>query len=190
MAIKDITEAALGVAAAQGLDDLYAVTQGTAVPTAIRRRNMRAWFVLAQSAVAAALTGSTAETVLATISLPAGAMGANGVLRVTSLWSYTNSANVKTLRGRLGGLAGTQFLSQAATTTVSARLQFQVQNRNAANSQVGGALNASFGVSGQVAITSAINTAVAQDIVLTGQLASAGETITLEAYLVELSSQA
>src|SRR5213079_2421852 len=57
---------------------------------------LKAAGVLAQSAVAASVTGTLTETVLATIAIPAGAMGVNGAIRVTALWSYTNSADTKT----------------------------------------------------------------------------------------------
>ena len=47
----------------------------------------RAVRTLAQSAVAASLTGTTTETALATIVIPAGSMGPNGQVEVAALWS-------------------------------------------------------------------------------------------------------
>lgn len=145
------------------------------------------WRVLASSGIAVSHTGDTSETVLATVQVPANAMGPNGILRISSLWSYTNSGNNKTSFIRLGGLAGTAFLNRVHTASASFFDVRQIANRDAANSQVGPSVTLfSVGESVNAAFTGTINTTVAQDLVLTGQLASAGETITLEAYLVEL----
>lgn len=143
--------------------------------------------VLAQSAVAVAHTGDTNETTLATITVPAGAMGANGSATVEALFSYTNSANAKTLRIRFGG---TQMVSIAATTTVSTRLQIRIHNRNATNSQVSVGFSPGFGSSTGPVITAAIDTTAAVNITITGQLASAGETITLESHAAEIRPKA
>ena len=51
--------------------------------------------VLGMSNVAIPLTGTVALTALVTIPVPAGVMGLNGVLRVTTTWTCTNNANAK-----------------------------------------------------------------------------------------------
>lgn len=140
------------------------------------------WRVLAQSSVAAAHTGNTSETTLASIVIPAGAMGPNGRIRITSLWSATNSANAKTMRHKFGGV---NYSAQNMTTQQGWRHETEIGNRNAANSQAGNGNN-SFGAAGQTTNTSAIDTASAVTVLLAGQLASAGETITLESYRVEV----
>lgn len=142
------------------------------------------WIVIAKSGVAVPLTGTTSETTLATITIPAGAMGANGLIRVSSVWSYTNSANNKTLRARFGG---TSIAATAYTTTASAPLGCLIANRNSASSQVVGLASGLFAATNTTPTTSSINTSNAADITLLGTLASAAETITLESYLVELS---
>ena len=118
-------------------------------------------------------------------------MGANGVLRVTTLWSYSNSASNKTLRLRLGGLSGSAFQATVATTSNIAVIQRTIQNRNSQSSQIGfnAASAASFTTvgSGSAVATGAVDTSVDQSIVITGQLASAGESVTLESCLVELA---
>lgn len=146
------------------------------------------WRVLAASAVAASNTGNTTETTLATVAIPAGALGPNGVLRVTATWSYTNSANTKTPRFRLGGISGTVMCAPAVTASGSLIIQRTIHNRNAQNSQVtlGSANSNTFVASSGALLATSVDTSVAQDLVLTGQLANSGETITLEAYLVEL----
>jgi Protein of unknown function (DUF2793) len=147
------------------------------------------WRVLARSGVSAGHTGSTSEATLATIAIPAGAMGPNGLLRVTTVWSFTNSANTKTLRVRLGGSGGTVYQAPALTTGDSTMIQRVIQNRNSASSQVGpsSTINNSFGAQGGAVTTSTVDTASAQDLVITGQLALGTETLRLESYLVELA---
>ena len=141
---------------------------------------------LAQTAVAASVTGTTNETTLGTIVVPAGMMGASGMLRITSLWSHVASANAKVLRTRFGG---TEFATLTSSVTLASWQSFvHIRNRTAAT-QVG--FPAAGGNSGlgaaTVAVTpGAIDTTVDQSILLTGQLASAGETITLEGYTIEV----
>lgn len=144
--------------------------------------------IIAASAVAVPHTGNTNETTLATVAIPAGAMGLNGSLRVTTLWSCTNSGNNKTMRARLGGIGGSAFLAAVATTSASMRVMSILSNRDAANSQVGfpSGNSAGTGTSTGAIFTSAVDTSAEQTLVLTAQLASAGETITLESYQVEL----
>jgi len=144
-----------------------------------------AFHTVAMSNVAVPLTGTTAETVLATIALPANVLGPNGACKIFAHWSYTNSANTKTMRYRLGaagaGIAGTSLYGFNRTTQLSDAYVLAVGNRNALNAQ----LSHVVGVTG-AKITAAINTGAAFEIALTGLLAVAGETLTLEAYCVEL----
>jgi hypothetical protein len=145
--------------------------------------------VLAASGTAVSGAADTSENILATVSLPAGIMGANGVLRIWTLWNYTSSSNNKTLRIRLGGIGGTQVYALLRTTsTHTSDLRF-VANANAQNAQVffdrGSEPTAGAGSSG-TNITAVIDTSAATTLVITGQKASAGETLTLSAYTVEL----
>lgn len=146
------------------------------------------WHVLGCSAVAVPNTGSTTENVLATIPIPAGAMGPNGLLRIRSLWSMTNSANSKTPRARLNGVSGTAYMAVVLTSVATWTSEITIANRNSASSQVGNAAatSAVYGGTGVAVTTGSIDTASAVDLVLTGQLANAGETITLESYVVEV----
>lgn len=145
--------------------------------------------LLAASAVAVSVTGTTAETALATVTIPAGAMGLNGAIEVRSSWTHTNSANAKSLRVRLGGIAGTAFLALSNTAAASVSDMRRIRNRGAANSQVGSCAAATttpVGSSGNALVTGAVDTSAAQDIVISGQLALNTETITLESYEVWL----
>jgi hypothetical protein len=139
--------------------------------------------VVAQSAVAASITGTLTATTLATVTIPAGQIGANGQVLVEVLWSYTNSANNKTLTVRFGGQSIQTYI---VTTTANSRSSHRVSNRNNAASQT--AFNAfttgGFGVSATALLALTVNTANATDIVFEAQLSNTGETITLESYQV------
>lgn len=140
--------------------------------------------VLGQSGVAVPLTGGTGETTLATITLPAGAMGANGQIVMETQWSWTNSANNKTPKVKFG--ASTVY-GLAHTTTAGLATRQRLANRGAANSQVGvnGASDNFYGGSLAV-VTYAVDTSASVDITITGQLALGTETMTLESYQVLL----
>jgi hypothetical protein len=144
--------------------------------------------ILGASAVAVPLTGGTSETTLATISVPAGAMGANGILQIRTLWSMTNNANNKTCRVRFSGAAGTQFIAAVLPSAASAQNLCIIQNRNSQSSQVGhtsGTFN-TFNFNTGAITTASVDTSAATTIVISGQLASAADTVTLESYHVEL----
>lgn len=158
-----------------------------------------AWRTIAASAVAVTRNsvngaGDATETTGATITIPAGEVGANGIIRVTFLGSCTNSANVKTWRIRLGGLSGTAFYNLAATNQATTQVQLLIRNRNSASSQIGypNTVAAGLGQTTAAATTAAINTANAQDIVITTAWAGAtsAESMTIEAYQVEVFYQA
>jgi hypothetical protein len=128
-------------------------------------------------------TGSTTETTLATCAIPAGAMGANGCLEVDAYFTYTNSVSTKTIRARFSGAAGSIYGTAGATTNAGTRfVGLMICNRNAADSQVG-TNGASYG---WPPITSAADTTAATTLVLTGHLANAADTVSLESYSVKL----
>lgn len=155
-----------------------------AIDNAARAMAVQGGKVLAQSAVAASHTGNLLETTLATITVPAGAMGANGQVEIWALFSVTNNANVKTPRIRLGGSA---FYSASLASTASAQCIVRIANRNAANSQVSFAgVVSGIGSSSSAVATGAIDTSAAVSITITGQLAVATDTITLESYIVKV----
>lgn len=149
-----------------------------------------AWRIIAHSAAAMALTGTTAETILASVAIPAGSMGPKGILRITTEWSYTNGANAKTLRTRFGsGIAGTIFDVIVPTATAFQRRQCDIKNRSSLVAQMAppSGYVAGFGSTTGAPLTGAVDTAANQTLALTGQLASSGDTITLESYVVEIA---
>lgn len=137
----------------------------------------------------AALTGSTDETIQATVTIPAGTIGANSAVKMTALWSMTNNANNKTLRIRLGGIAGTELFSLAVASSASYGVEKLFFNRATQASQVltGVAIPRNQGNNSSTAtLTATVDTSAAQDLVFTAQLANGADSATLEFYLVEL----
>ena len=59
--------------------------------------------LLAQSGKAVRLNGTIAPTVLVSVPIPAQSMGINGMVRVTTTWSMTNSNSEKIVSVRFGG---------------------------------------------------------------------------------------
>lgn len=148
--------------------------------------------ILAKSGAAVSHTGNTNETVLATISIPANSMGLNGALRIKTYWTITANTNTKTARLRLGGIGGTVVgpgnAWNAAAVTVP-HSETLVQNRNSASSQICRNItnrSSDLLMQLQANIAAAVDTTVAQDLVITGQLGVGTDTITLESYIVEL----
>jgi hypothetical protein len=146
-------------------------------------------YVLAASGAQVADKGNvTSEQTFVTVTVPANAMGANGMLRIWYAWNYTNSANDKTLRVRFSGAAGTQFHAYVATTSASDSAVVTIQNRNATNSQTGGPSTTAFGMGGGTTsmTTASVDTTAETTIVITGQKETGTETLTLERYIVEV----
>jgi len=174
--VDNVTDIELGSLTSGGWD----VTAGERSSTPVR--------VIAMSAVAVSAGADTNENTLATITIPAGIMGLNGALRVTTYWSLTNNANSKTLKVYFGGIGGTTYLSVDRASAASFSTQTFVHNRGAANSQVGNSDAAAnvFTATTDALTTSAIDTSAATTVVITGQKASSGDTLTLAGYIVEL----
>lgn len=138
------------------------------------------------SAGSASLTGTTSETNIAILRVPAGFMGANGIIELKVLWSYTNSINNKSLVLRHSATSGavtggTSPANMVATTSASLQSLHIIRNNNAVGTQtmftaVG---TAPFGSSAAGVLAGSINTANDSFLNLNGILASAAETITV-----------
>lgn len=156
------------------------------------RQAVSAWpTMLAHSAVPVTCPADTNENVLATITIPAGAIGANGLLDIFLKVTATNDASSKTIRGRLGGIGGSVVFAQATVSFATAEARFTMENRNSESSQLGGRSGSAGGIGGSANAfqTSTVDTTVETTLVLTGQLADAADTLTLESYSVHLYHQ-
>jgi hypothetical protein len=145
-------------------------------------------YVIGQSGAAVSVGAVTTETVLATITIPGGAMGPNGWVQVIATVTVNNNANTKTFNVRAGGTGGTLYYNGGFNTQLFGGVFKHICNANSQTSQKGtspGGANLGIPGSGANAIqTSAVNTAVDWDLVISGQKAVAGDTITLETYQV------
>lgn len=143
--------------------------------------------VLAASNVAVSCPADTSEDTLATITVPPGAMGIDGILRITAQWTFTGSTNSKTWRVKFGSMSVQDNGTTNASIT-SIRSLTELRNAGAANSQKGSSYTFTIAGSlpGTTPTTAAIDTTAAVTMIITGQKASAGETLTLDSYLVEL----
>lgn len=131
-----------------------------------------------------ALTGSTAEVTLTTISIPAALIGAKGKVKLYPLFSATNNANNKTVRVRLGGTTGyslqTSGYAQLSSIVIFRNFNSQSVQKIASSTTTGlgntaGAFTSLF-----------IDTSVATTLEITGQLANSADTLTLESLFVEI----
>lgn len=143
-------------------------------------------YILARSAIAVSCPADTTEDILANIAVPAGAMGANGILRVTTNWTFTNNGNPKTLRVRFSGTSGTGFLSFNAASLAAQRIVQEISNRGSTNAQYGQAVGSGTANILNTGVTAAVDTTLAASIVISGQKGTLGDALTLESYLVEL----
>lgn len=146
------------------------------VPSVGWRSTVSSAQVIEQNWVGAtAPENDTNENTLFTATIPGGVMGANGVIVVRSKWDYTNSANSKTIRVRLGG---SQLGGFVATTSASFGLYTDICNRNSESAQVG-ANSSGFGGATGNTWTSTIDTSADTTLTLTAQKATGTETITM-----------
>ena len=118
------------------------------------------------------LTGTTAQTTLLTITIPAKLMGSIGRLNMLSFFALTNNANNKTLRA---GIGGNNVAVQGAASLAATGFNFWLLNLNSATAQRNNS-SALF----------AIDTTVSMDLIITGQLANAADSITLNTLTLEL----
>lgn len=176
-----------------GLTTALTVGQGgTGQKTArLALQSLSGAFIVGKSGTAVSCTADTNEDTLATITIPANAIGANGVIRFEFNVVSTNNANVKTIRIRFSGGAGTVVASVAVTSTAASSFWGNMANANATNSQLwntnGTSPTPSLLIGANNAV-SAIDTTAQTTIVITGQKASAGDALTLNNFLFVLHS--
>jgi hypothetical protein len=148
--------------------------------------------ILASDCAVHAHTGDTAETVLTTLSVTAAtnAVPANSVLVLRTMWTYTNSANNKTLRGRIGaagaGTGGTSIMGVVNTTTATMQREAVVYVRSTSSQLCfPAAATTNQGTSSTAIITPAIDLTANWEIAITDQNASAAESSQIEAAVLE-----
>lgn len=141
--------------------------------------------ILGKSGAAVSAPADTTEDILATITVPANAVGANGAIRFTFNCTFTNNGNVKTLRMRYSGIGGTLIVSQAVTNKGSITVSGMMMNANATGAQSWNYVGVDNGggiLAASPSSASAIDTTAATTIVITGQKATAGDAFTIVNY--------
>lgn len=145
-------------------------------------------YVFANSAVAQSIGAVSTETVLATITIPGGAMGPNGYVDVYTSWTVNNNANQKQVLIRVGGAAGTLYQNSNLANFINNSRLTRILNVNSQSSQKSAAQNGNaggFGNAGGAISTSTVDTSADWDLVIAGQkVGSSADTITLENYTV------
>ena len=131
------------------------------------------------------LKDTTSVVTLATITIPAGLMGANGKLKFYPLWATTNNANVKTLRATLGGSTCTTMISQSVPNNSGLVIIRNINSESVQKCSSG--LVAGIGSSSGSIASPTVDTSAATNITISGQLAVGTDTLTLEDLFVELS---
>ena len=136
---------------------------------------------LTGSAVATSCAFSGVDEVLASFNIPAGILGVNSVLQIEPVWTFTSSANNKTLRIKIGT---TMVYSALRTTSVKEAPLFVLANRNSLARQIK-PYDGVYVTAGPIAPeTYAINFSVPVTVEITGQRANSGDSLTLEYYRV------
>jgi len=130
------------------------------------------------------LTGSTGVVTLATITIPAGLLGANGKLKIYPLWATTNNVNQKTLRAILSGSTCSTMVSQSVPNNSGLVIIRNINSESVQKCSSG--LVAGIGSSTGSIASYTIDTTAATTITLTGQLAVGTDTLTLEDLFVEV----
>ena len=142
--------------------------------------------LVATSGAALSHTGNTSETALVSVPIPP--LGPRDRIVCVLTWAYTNSANIKNLRVRYhtaAGTSGTQVCISAPTTTSQTQI-LNGQNRAATNSQIWGPGGGTTTASGIAGAATTLDTTAVTYLNITATLADAGETITLDSYLIEI----
>jgi hypothetical protein len=153
-------------------------------------QNGSGYYAIYQGYPNTALTGTTSETIQASIRIPANTLGATGAIRVTANWTMTNNANAKNLFIRLGASGNTSTGSMwisAPTTSAGYQTIIMIRAAGAANAQSSFPAGAGgVGGSSGALSTAAVDTTADSFVNINGQLAVGTDTLTLVGYSVEV----
>jgi hypothetical protein len=144
---------------------------------------------IAQTYVAgSAVTGTTNETVVATIPIPIGTVKAGDKIVVIPHFSMAaNNANVKTGRVRLGGIGGTEIWNGAMASTLQVKPSIEIEFITLATQRAFNLNNLTgFGTTTAAVVTAAVDFSAAVDIVVTVDLDNGADSVTLLGYSATL----
>ncbi|SRR5258706_16076650 len=132
-----------------------------------------------------AFVGDTGEEFGPTVSIPANAMGPNGVLSISTICLVNNNANAKTARVRFSGNAGTVFFSNALASLGAGGFIGEIANASAAV-QTSQFFTQSGGASITSGISGTIDTTPSTALVFSLQKATATDNIVFYPPIVTL----
>lgn len=153
--------------------------------------NLTTWWIAGRLTQQVSNTATTSEEALLTVTIPAGAIGPNGIVRVTVQYDTNSSANSKTFKiyhNSSATIGGTNIWNASHTASLGARSSREFVNQNSASSQRYHSAGADTGTgAGSGTGTGSIDTANTSYIIVTGKKASAGDTLTLSFAIVEIA---
>lgn len=133
----------------------------------------------------ASVTGTTAETTLASVTIPANLLGADGSVRVYALYSFTGTAGIKYLRIKFNGNTFVSLAPSAPVLSTSVLRQF---SNLTTGTQVSSAVGlAAEGATNSNPITTLfVDTTADTTLTVTAQLAVGTDTASLAKVIVEI----
>lgn len=138
------------------------------------------------SAKSIAHTGDTTETTLATVTLPGGALGANGILRLTLIPKFTGTAGTKSIRAKIDGTGFMLATSVAGSLSGYLQRTLIADNSQAAQFSEYNVAVGPAGYTGNAIQAFTKDLTVAKDITITGALANGADSIDWVYYLIEI----
>lgn len=134
-------------------------------------------------AAASALTGTTSQTALRTIAIPANSMGANGRIVLEFKVSRTGAGGTCTINvyfGTLGTSGDKVFEVSLSAANATGIYRLTIENQNNAAIQVGGGAGlTSFGNSATAIYGTTQDTTSAVNLIISATLVNSGDSVTL-----------
>lgn len=119
------------------------------------------------------------------ITVPAGAMGPNGVLRLTVLWNLLNNADAKTSLVTLGGTT-VSTTNMASVGSVQTLIEVYNRASQAVNVAIAAGNITGLGGSAAAANQMAVNTAQAQTLAIGATMSTATDYLELSGFCAEI----
>lgn len=134
-------------------------------------------------------TGDTDETTLKSYEIPAGTLGINGVVRIKATGVSRSNNGEKTYKLKFGGVVIATLTVRAEPADLNWTLFAACHNLGAVDSQGWSAfwIDESAIDINKTAVTSALNTANAQTLEITGQLENAGDECEVRDWTIEIN---
>jgi hypothetical protein len=141
---------------------------------------------LAQNGASRPVTGTTNETPLATVQIPKGALRQHGRIRIWCTGQVTANTDTKTLKVKLNGNVIGTALAISASGTSTFDIEANVVNGATPTQNFGSVIGFLGAAVQQGGAAMTVDMTQAQTIQITGQLGTSTDTITLNAYSVEV----